>query len=95
MFKVRFTNLGYGLDQTFARLKDTMAAGRKAHFEFSVSDQFGIVAAWSPIGGTREYRAIGADGELREASPVECPRCRAVAFNRERGECRAAGGCRP
>lgn len=71
MFKVRFSNLGYGIDQPFATLTAAMAAGRKAHFEFVVSDQFGIVAAWSPIGGTREYRAIGADGELRQDSPRE------------------------
>ena len=58
MFKVNFINLGYSADQKFTTLKEAFAYGVKHHFEFSVSDQYGIVSAWSPIGGRRDYRAI-------------------------------------
>jgi hypothetical protein len=69
MFTIFFTNMGYGLPDAYATLKGAFAAGKKHGFEFTVSDDHGIVSVWSPIGGRRDYRAINADGELRQESP--------------------------
>jgi hypothetical protein len=69
MFTIYFTNMGRGLEAKFSTLKAAYEQGKKHCFEFTVSDQYGIVLAWSPIGGRREYRAIRADGELRQDSP--------------------------
>lgn len=69
MFRIRYINFAQEARQSFHSLREAMHFGKKAGFEFTVSDEFGIVVAWSPIGGTREYRAITKSGELRHESP--------------------------
>jgi hypothetical protein len=56
MFKVYFINFWYYSDQTGATLDEALAIGKKAGFEFAVHHNDQVVAAWSPIGGTRYYR---------------------------------------
>jgi hypothetical protein len=57
MFRIYFTNFGYWADRYFNSCGEACAFGRTKGFEFSV--HFGrqkyLIAAWSPIGGTRHY----------------------------------------
>lgn len=69
MFRIHFTNFGYSHERSFTSVSDALAFGKKCHFEFTVRDEHGVVLAWSPLYGTVEYRALGADGELRADSP--------------------------
>lgn len=69
MFKVNFTNIGLDAPHEFASVGAALQHGIKACFEFTVRDEHGIVLAWSPISGKREYRALTASGELRADSP--------------------------
>ena len=69
MFRVHFTNMGHEAPHQFASVGAAKAFGIRSCFEFTVRDEYGIVLAWSPIGGTREYRALTAAGELRADSP--------------------------
>lgn len=56
-FAVRFVNLGWNADETFATVREALDYSRRAGFSTAVSrvDGGGIVAAWDAIGGTRFY----------------------------------------
>jgi hypothetical protein len=69
MFHVRFSYVGGGIEAPFNSLAAAFEAGKRKGFAFTVSDQFGIVSAWCPIGGRYDYRTIGRAGELRQDSP--------------------------
>jgi hypothetical protein len=56
MFTVFYTNFGYGPEQKFQTLEAALEYGKSKCFEFQVSDGNGMVASWSPIGGTRTVR---------------------------------------
>jgi hypothetical protein len=51
--RVYFTNFGYFADRFFGSTKEALAYGRSKGFEFAVHGPDGMVAWWSPIGGTR------------------------------------------
>ena len=61
-FKVFFINLGYGLDREFASIPEAVEAGKKAHFEFTVSDDQGVLhLGWGPVSGMRGYTEAGRE----------------------------------
>jgi hypothetical protein len=52
MYRIFYTNFGYGMPNRFATLEAAMAYGKSKGFEFAVYKNAQRAAAWSPIGGT-------------------------------------------
>lgn len=62
MFTLRFTNVECSSDgRKFATLREAIAAGRAAGFEFSVWFDRELIMSWSVFGGSHFHTAATLD----------------------------------
>lgn len=63
-YRIYMTNFDYWRDESFGSVKEALEFGKSKGFEFSIHEMDApfqiLICSWSPIGGVRSHRHVGA-----------------------------------